>query len=137
MLFEWAKDAEPEDLRWEDDDAVVGVTWEDGHESRYPLSYLRGICPCAVCRDAHANPPIAFKSEKPFQILTSAQVDLARATSKVRQTYPVGNYAIAFEWDDGHDDGIYSYRFLRGMCPCPECSTRQQNELKKRSENGA
>jgi len=34
---------------------------------------------------------------------------------------PVGNYALRFVWDDGHDAGIYSWERLRLMCPCPEC----------------
>jgi len=33
----------------------------------------------------------------------------------------VGTYAIHFEWSDGHGAGIYSYEYLRGLCPCPEC----------------
>jgi len=34
---------------------------------------------------------------------------------------PVGNYAIAFSWKDGHDTGIYTFRLLRGLCPCEDC----------------
>jgi DUF971 family protein len=33
----------------------------------------------------------------------------------------VGNYAIAFTWADGHDTGIYTFRWLRGLCPCEDC----------------
>jgi len=128
MRFEWAQDAEPADLRWEDDDTVVGIDWNDGHESRYPVGYLRRICPCALCTDAHATPPISAKPNKPFTVLSNTQAQLAKATSKAKQAYPIGNYAIGFIWDDGHDDGIYSLRFLRGMCPCPECALRLKQE---------
>jgi DUF971 family protein len=27
----------------------------------------------------------------------------------------VGNYALALVWGDGHDSGIYSFRFLRRL----------------------
>ncbi len=27
----------------------------------------------------------------------------------------VGNYAIRFNWDDGHNTGIYSYEYLRAL----------------------
>jgi DUF971 family protein len=34
---------------------------------------------------------------------------------------PVGNYAIRFNWNDGHQHGIFSWDYLREWCPCPEC----------------
>jgi DUF971 family protein len=34
---------------------------------------------------------------------------------------PVGKYAIRFHWNDGHELGIYSWQFLREVCPCAEC----------------
>ena len=33
----------------------------------------------------------------------------------------VGKYAIKFHWNDGHELGIYSWQFLRDVCPCDEC----------------
>ena len=29
----------------------------------------------------------------------------------------VGNYAIQFFWDDGHHTGIYTWEYLRQLCP--------------------
>ena len=34
---------------------------------------------------------------------------------------PVGNYALRFGWSDGHDTGIYTFDYLRKLCPCPQC----------------
>ena len=28
----------------------------------------------------------------------------------------VGRYALNFRWSDGHDTGIYSFRYLREVC---------------------
>jgi DUF971 family protein len=36
----------------------------------------------------------------------------------------VGQYALQFEWSDGHHTGIYSFEYLRELCPCPECKKR-------------
>jgi DUF971 family protein len=139
MMFEWAKDAEPFDLQWEDDNTTVLVAWNDGHQSRYTLRYLRVICPCALCRDSHANSPIRTDTsadlsnpqlEENLDTLTDEQVAL-------REAYPIGNYALGFSFADGHNDGVYSYRFLRGMCPCSACKSRHQEELLKRSEDGS
>jgi hypothetical protein len=33
----------------------------------------------------------------------------------------VGNYALAFAWSDGHSTGIYTFEYLRKLCPCPQC----------------
>jgi DUF971 family protein len=33
----------------------------------------------------------------------------------------VGNYALHFSWSDGHDSGIYTFEYLRELCPCSLC----------------
>jgi DUF971 family protein len=33
----------------------------------------------------------------------------------------VGNYALSFGWSDGHDSGIYTFEYLRKLCPCAQC----------------
>jgi DUF971 family protein len=32
----------------------------------------------------------------------------------------VGNYALQLTWADGHNSGIYSWEYLRELCPCVE-----------------
>ena len=128
MKVIWAEDAEPHELEWQDNGKTVAVVWSDGHSSRYRVDYLRRICPCAGCRDAHATPPITAAAPKTFNILTPTQVQLAKGATEVRAVEPIGNYAIGFTWSDGHDDGIYSYRFLRSMCPCPTCVARHEDQ---------
>jgi DUF971 family protein len=34
----------------------------------------------------------------------------------------VGNYALQIDFSDGHTTGIYSYDYLRTICPCDECA---------------
>jgi DUF971 family protein len=34
----------------------------------------------------------------------------------------VGSYAIRIDWSDGHDTGIYTFEYLRAICPCPSCN---------------
>jgi DUF971 family protein len=95
---------EPVEIRHERSARRVVITWADGHESVYGLDYLRSWCPCAGCQ-GHA--PVAKRLETTGQELV--QIDT------------VGNYAIAPTWQDGHNTGIYSFRFLRGLCPCSAC----------------
>ncbi len=84
------------------------ITWSDGARRRYSFRELRDSCPCATCREKrNASPP----SPLMLPILTDAQIQpLAIAGMK-----PVGNYAYAIAFSDGHDTGIYTLDFLREL----------------------
>jgi DUF971 family protein len=84
---------------------VMEIDFEDGHRGVYPHEILRGYCPCALCQ-GHQG-PIRFVPGGDT-VLT----DLAE----------VGDYALRLTWADGHSTGIYTFRFLRDLCSCPECS---------------
>jgi DUF971 family protein len=94
-------------------DRAMTIQWGDGHRSIYSFDLLRKECPCAVCREAHHT-----TTEDPFRVVTSAvrpgEVTVAGAEQ-------VGLYAIRFDWTDGHNTGIYSYEYLRSLCPCGIC----------------
>jgi DUF971 family protein len=45
----------------------------------------------------------------------------------VTRILPVGHYAIQPEWEDGHHTGIYTWPYLRGLCPCEECRTKRRD----------
>ncbi len=86
----------------------VQITWTDGRLSRYPALDLRDACRCAVCRDEHTGKKILDRAAIRPDVYPD---DIA----------PVGNYAIAITWNDGHKEGIYSWRHLRGLDPnCPD-----------------
>ena len=91
------------------------IRWEDEHESQYSLAYLRESCPCATCRAAAemAPQPGPFPIYKPAPKLDSAET--------------VGHYALRLLWTDGHSTGIYSFDYLREICPCTQCSAQAQN----------
>jgi DUF971 family protein len=44
-----------------------------------------------------------------------------KAAAKPVSAEGVGKYAIKFNWNDGHELGIYSWQWLREICPCEEC----------------
>ena len=88
----------------------VEIAWDDGHASQYALDYLRRRCPCATCRaapQADAEPASPFPMYKPAARLTNVET--------------VGRYAVRLFWADGHSTGLYSFDYLREICPCPEC----------------
>ncbi|MEE8409845.1 MAG: DUF971 domain-containing protein [Myxococcota bacterium] len=92
--------------------ARLRVAWDDDHESFYPLTYLRGFCPCAKCQ-GHASG------------WTFIPVDAPEVTG----IEEVGNYALKIVWRDGNDGphttGIYSFDILHQLCPCDACQQAQ------------
>lgn len=81
------------------------VDWGDGVRSEYALAELRRVCPCATCRTERESTrgsllPI-LKADPTGVHVTSAKL--------------VGNYAIQFFWSDGHNTGIFDFRFLRSL----------------------
>jgi DUF971 family protein len=83
----------------------LAITWDDLEECLYPLALLRRRCPCATCQtDAAANGPAYI----PLFTKDALTIDAIQ---------PVGYYALQFRWKDGHDTGIFSYEYLRSLCP--------------------
>ena len=41
---------EPADMEWVEK-GILGITWNDGHKSVYPVRFLQQQCPCAACTD--------------------------------------------------------------------------------------
>ena len=95
----------PRELKLDEAARLLRIGWTDGHASAYPLRYLRGFCPCADCQGHAPGPKVFIPTEKPR--LTDVRL--------------VGRYALTPVWDDGHVTGIYSFEYLRELCPCPAC----------------
>lgn len=93
----------------------VTITWSDGHQSTYSFSLLRHACPCAECRGGHDK-----MGSEPDPIVFSLPDEDSPAT-RLENLEAVGSYAIAPAWEDGHHFGIYTWHYLRILCPCPEC----------------
>lgn len=89
---------------------LLEITWADGETCKYPLSHLREACPCVECRGGHQFMGMAFA---PDNILTLKP----RRSYAVVQLNPVGNYALQPVWDDGHSTGLYTWEYLRHLCP--------------------
>src|ERR1700722_19067679 len=86
------------------------IVWADGKVSRYSLSYLRTMCPCATCKEVRA---VGKERKTSLNILPgnySTQL-------KIESVEKVGNYALQFHWSDEHSSGIYSYQYLREIMP--------------------
>lgn len=92
------------------------VTWQDGHVSYFTLQYLRQECPCAACKGEVLFGKVYRPATLP--IFTPGMYELEKLV-------PTGQYGIQASWKDGHDTGIYSWDYLRMICPCTECTERR------------
>lgn len=88
---------------------TLTVDWADGLRSVFPLDGLRRACPCAQCRGGHENmggqPDPSVFDEPPRRRWTDVTAE------------PVGGYGLRLTWDDGHNDGIYTWHRLRTLRP--------------------
>jgi DUF971 family protein len=87
------------------------VRWNDGHESFYPPARLRLLCTCAHCVDEITG----VRRIAPGDIPPGIHPLLAE---------PVGRYGLRITWSDNHSGGIYTYDYLRSICPCPACAVK-------------
>ena len=109
----------PKSIKLAGGDNSIAVEWSDGHLSRYPYRYLRGRCPCATCNGKGLPPeplagPLPMFGAKP---LAPTRAEL------------VGHYAVQVFWNDGHSSGIYSFDYLRGLCPCEHCTRERESHV--------
>jgi DUF971 family protein len=51
------------------------------------------------------------------------------AEARLQTLEAVGAYALTIQWEDGHNYGIYNWKFLRTLCPCPECRKEAEDRL--------
>ncbi len=101
-------------------DEFFGIIWADGHESIYPAQYLRAHCPCASCNEKRLKARKGPGAGGGISLPVIGGGEPAGPLSMVRYE-PVGRYAIQFFWSDRHDTGIFTFDFLREICPCDAC----------------
>ena len=90
----------------------LGIIWNDKHHSLYSVRKLRLDCRCANCVDE-------WTREK--------KIDEAKIPGDVRpvRMETVGRYALRIDWSDGHNTGIYTFKYLREICPCAVCGLNE------------
>ena len=87
----------------------VAVIWDDGQESYYPFESLRAASPSASNqgeRDILGN---RYGGDGPKKFPGVQVLGWER----------VGNYAIRFDFSDGHRTGLYSFDYLRSLAAKP------------------
>ena len=84
------------------DPRTLSILWEDGRRDDFDVRDLRLACRCALCIEEMSG----------RKLLDPKTV---RSDVSPRQIVSIGNYAIQFDWSDGHNSGIYSFNDLRAL----------------------
>ena len=82
------------------DPRTLSILWEDGHRDDFDVRDLRLACHCALCIEEMSGRKLLDPK-------------MIRSDVSPRQIVSIGNYAIKFDWSDGHNSGIYSFNDLR------------------------
>ena len=86
----------------EDSDSSISIKWSDDSETTYTAPQLRRSCPCASCVNEWTGEKM-LRDESVADDLKFDHISI------------VGRYALNFHFTDGHDTGIFSFVFLRGL----------------------
>jgi DUF971 family protein len=90
----------PRELVYNRADRVLHVHFDDGHSFALPAEYLRTQSPSAEVQ-GHSE--------------AQRKTVGGKRNVAIRETEPVGNYAVRLVFDDGHDTGIFSWSYLHEL----------------------
>ena len=91
----------PNELRVFKNEGRIEIDFSDGKNYVLPAEYLRVESPSAEVQ-GHGGP-------------TTKKIVAGRRHVRIVQVEPVGNYAIRIKFDDLHDTGIFTWRYLYGL----------------------
>lgn len=84
----------------------VAIRWSDASESYLKMDRLRALSPSAETtgeKDLLGKEISGHQRDRDFSGVT------------VTGWNRIGNYAVQFRFSDGHQTGIYSFEYLRGI----------------------
>ena len=90
----------PAEIKLRKASRVLEVSFDDGHLFQLPFEYLRVHSPSAE-----------VKGHGPGQEV----LVLGKEAVGVRAVEPVGQYAVKIVFDDGHDTGLFTWRYLHEL----------------------
>lgn len=88
----------------------LAIVWNNGGESYFKLEALRRACPCAACG---GEPDVLGNVERPL-------VTYVEKSFQLRSCRIIGGYSVQMTWEDGHDTGLYTYKYLQALGEQPE-----------------
>ena len=94
------KHPRPTELKVHQQSRFLDIAFDDGSHFALPCEYLRVYSPSAETR---GHTPAQAKLEKGKEMVSIERIE------------PVGSYAIKIVFDDGHDSGLYDWKYLYNL----------------------
>jgi DUF971 family protein len=94
------KSVRPTEIKLHQKSRVLEIAFDDGASFRLPCEYLRVYSPSAEVRGHGPGQEV---------------LQLGKEKVNITAIEPVGTYAIALQFDDGHNTGIYSWDYLHDL----------------------
>ena len=92
-------------------DRGLTVQWADGSTSFYSIAYLRKMSPSADTKQLREE-----MARNPLTVLPASMARTSGPLTAIDAEF-VGNYAVRIKFSDGHDTGLYSWKYLRDIDP--------------------
>lgn len=93
-------DVQATEIRLRQRSRVLEVSFDDGQRFELPFEFLRVHSPSAE-----------VQGHSPDQrVLVLGKQDVG-----IRGVEPIGQYAVRLIFDDGHDTGLYTWKYLRQL----------------------
>lgn len=99
-MTEVSTDSWPTELRVSQDKRSLTVVFDDGARFTLPAEMLRVLSPSAEVQGHGPGQKVTVPGKRMVAI---------------RNVVATGNYAVRIAFDDGHDTGIYTWRYLREL----------------------
>jgi len=89
--------ATPVEIKLRKTSRLVTVQFDDGHSFDLPFEYLRVFSPSAEVKGHGPGHEVLQTGKEGVQ---------------VKNIEPIGHYAVRLVFDDGHDTGLYTWKYL-------------------------
>jgi DUF971 family protein len=90
----------PVEIRLRTRSRLLEVTFDDGERYELPAEYLRVHSPSAEVQGHGGGESVLVSGKEQVGI---------------RAVEPIGHYAVRLLFDDGHDTGLYTWKYLREL----------------------
>lgn len=88
----------------------IVIAWSDSSRRRYSPRQLREACPCALCKEKKSSEVVEVRSLA-LPVISMAETKPLQVT----RMQPIGNYAYAIHFSDGHNSGIFEFHYLQEL----------------------
>lgn len=113
-------------------DRGLTIQWEDGASSYYSIAYLRRMSPSAEARQMREQ-----MGKNRLMVLPSSG---GKGPIVAVDAELVGNYAIKIKFSDGHETGLYTWKYLREIDPAGRAEgvgeSKKQSARNEQPEGG-